>query len=103
MARFTPTNAAKFRRDFHRDQESARALDPVLDDGLELYRDNLSESTAGPAKGAMRGSFAERDRDGARIGTTAPDANIIEWGTSRRAARRPLTRAAERLGEFRPN
>ena len=73
------------------------------DDLLDAYRDNLSESTAGPALGSMAGSFAEPADDGAVVGTTAKDANIIEYGTSSRSARSPLRRAAERFGRFRPN
>ena len=90
-------------RDFARSSSGRRYWQTVGDDLLDAYRDNLSESTAGPAQGSMAGSFAEPSTDGAVVGTTAEDANIIEYGTSSRSARSPLRRAAERFGRFRPN
>lgn len=93
----------RLERDFYRSSSGRRAMQATGDDLLDSYRDNLSESTAGPALGSMRGSFAEANDRGATVGTTAPDANIIEFGTSRREARSPLRRAAERFGRFRPN
>lgn len=90
-------------QEFARSASGRRYYEAVGEDLLDDYRDRLAESTAGPAQGSMAGSYSRVTDDGAAVGTTNPDANIIEFGTSQRPARSPLRRAADAFGRFRPN
>ncbi len=90
-------------RDFPRSASGRRTFRNIGDELLDDYRDKLAESTAGPALGSMAGSYSRDTDTGVAVGTTAPDANIVEFGTSQRTARSPLRRAADAFGRFRPN
>lgn len=90
-------------QEFARSTSGRRYYDRLGEELLDLYRDKLAESTAGPAQGSMAGSYSRLTDDGAAVGTTNLDANIIEFGTSQRPARSPLRRAADAFGRFRPN
>lgn len=90
-------------KEFAASASGRRYYEAVGDELLDLYRDNLARSTAGPSRGSMAGSYSRVTDTGAAVGTTAPDANITEYGTATRAARSPLRRAADAFGRFRPN